>query len=100
MFIEPHYIINQYFMYITGHYGRNAKLCTQIKETEKTFFVDKPPLEILADSIRAIGFDLRGAMQTAKTLLGDVHMCPVMVNPIHKIVLFPTIRRTASRHDR
>jgi len=96
-----------------GHYDRFGKLCTQITEANRTFIVDKSPLEVLNDSIRGIGFDLRGALETSKYLLGDVHMCPIMVNPIHQIVLFPTrspkhedtiwlnpypIRRTASNN--
>lgn len=89
MFIEKEYIINPHFMYMGGQYDRNAKLCTIVTELHRTFIVDKSPLEILNDSIRCIGFDLRGAMETAKWLLGNKHMCPVMVNPIHRICLFP-----------
>ncbi|MFJ5718037.1 competence protein ComK [Neobacillus sp. NPDC093127] len=60
-----------------------------VTELNRTFIVDSSPLEILNDSIRCIGFDLRGAMETAKWLLGNKHMCPVMVNPIHNICVFP-----------
>ena len=76
-------------MYMVGYYDRQAKLCTLVKELHKTFIVDRSPLEILNDSIRCIGFDLRGAMETAKWLLGNKYMCPVMVNPIHRICVFP-----------
>ncbi|QCJ45072.1 hypothetical protein FAY30_03120 [Bacillus sp. S3] len=44
---------------------------------------------MLNDSIRCVGFNLKGAMETAKLLLGDKQMCPVMVNPLHTIVVFP-----------
>jgi competence protein ComK len=90
LFIEKDYIITPQFHYMMGHYDRFGKLCTQITEADRTFIVDKSPLEVLNDSIRGIGFDLRGALETSKWLLGDVHMCPIMVNPIHQIVLFPT----------
>ncbi|SEN89307.1 competence protein ComK [Mesobacillus persicus] len=90
MFIEKDYIITPQFHYMRGHYDRFGKLCTQVTETNRTFIVDKSPMEVLNDSIRAIGFNLRGALETSKWLLGDVHMCPIMVNPIHQIVLFPT----------
>ncbi len=35
-------------------------------------------------------------METAKSLLGNKHMCPVMVNPIHKICVFPN---KSAKHD-
>ncbi|WP_404330343.1 competence protein ComK [Mesobacillus maritimus] len=90
MFIENDYIITPQFQYMMAYYDRNGKLCTHITETTRTFIVDKSPLEVINDSIRAIGFDLRGALETSKWLLGNIHMCPIMINPIHRIVLFPT----------
>ena len=96
MFIQKEYIINPHFMYMAGQYDRNAKLCTLVKELNRTFIVDKSPLEILNDSIRCIGFDLRGAMETAKFLLGNKYMCPIMVNPIHRICVFPD---KSSKHN-
>lgn len=96
MFIEKHYMINQHFMFMRGHYDRNGKQCTEINEANRIFIVDRSPLEVLSDSIRCIGFNLRGAMETSRWLLGDVHMCPIMVNPVHQIVLFPT---RSPKHD-
>lgn len=97
MFIENKYTINPNFMYMVGQYDRNAKLCTLVTEVERTFIVDRSPLEILDDSIKCIGFDLRGAMATAKWLLGNKHMCPIMVNPIHNICVFPN--KSAMHND-
>ena len=77
-------------MRMSGFYDRNGKMCTLVEETRKTFIVDKSPLEILDDSIRKIGYNLNGAMETSKQLLGNVYHCPVLVNPIQRIVLFPT----------
>ncbi|WP_404330288.1 competence protein ComK [Mesobacillus maritimus] len=90
MTIQNHYLIAPQFMYMMGHYDRCGKLCTQITDTKGTFIVDKSPIEILNESIKCIGFDLRGALETSRWLLGEVHMCPIMINPIHRIVLFPT----------
>jgi competence protein ComK len=87
--VEENYIIHPSFMYMFGVFDRNAKLCTIVWELNRTFIVDKSPLEILNDSIRCIGFDLRGAMKTSQLFLGNKHMCPVMINPIHKICVFP-----------
>jgi competence protein ComK len=81
---------------MAGQFDRNAKLCTLVTELDRTFIVDKSPLEILNDSIRCIGFDLRGAMETARFLLGNKNMCPIMVNPIHRICVFPD---KSSKHN-
>ncbi len=77
-------------MYMRGIFDRHGKMCTLVKETRKTFIVDQSPLEILEESIRQIGYNLSGAMETSKLLLGNIHHCPVLVNPIQRIVLFPT----------
>jgi competence protein ComK len=95
--IEKNYIINQNLMCMVGVYDRNGKTCTIVREVNKTFIVDKSPLEILEFSIKSIGFNLRGAMTTSKWFMGDIHMCPVMVNPILKICLFPI--QSAKRVD-
>ena len=90
LFIINHYIINRYFKFMRAHHDRCGKMCTEVHETKRKFIVDKSPLEILNDSIRAIGFNLKGAIETSRFLLGDLPMCPVMVNPINRIVVFPT----------
>jgi competence protein ComK len=77
-------------MYMVGFYDRNGKFITRVTQVNGSFVVDKSPLEIIEDSIRCIGFDFKGALSTAKWILGDIHMCPVMINPIHKICVFPT----------
>ncbi|SDN59110.1 competence protein ComK [Bacillus sp. OK048] len=89
MVIEKHYVINQHMMYMFGLRDRNAKECTLVTEFHRVFIVDRSPLEILDDSLRSIGFDLKGAMDTAKLIIGKSMMCPVMINHIHKICVFP-----------
>ena len=90
MFMEKYYIINQYFMYMVGYYDRNGKLCSKVTQVDKTFLVDRSPLSIIEDSIKCIGFDLRGALATSKWIVGNTYMCPVMINPVLKICVFPT----------
>jgi competence protein ComK len=84
-------------MYMEGQYDRNGKLCAIITEVGKTFLVDMSPLAILEDSIKSIGFDLKGAMKTSKWFHGDIHMRPLMVNPIQGICLFPS--KSAKNED-
>ncbi|MDQ0974625.1 competence protein ComK [Neobacillus niacini] len=89
MFIEPYYIINPHMMYMYGLHDRNAKVCTLVREFHRVFIVDRSPLEILDDSLRCIGFNLKGAMDTSKIIIPNSMMCPVMINHIHNICVFP-----------
>nr|WP_263324340.1 competence protein ComK [Neobacillus sp. Marseille-Q6967] len=89
MAIERHYIINQHFMYMFGVRDRNAKVCTLVREFHRVFIVDRSPLEILEDSLRSIGFNLKGALDSSKIIIGNNMMCPVMLNHIHNICVFP-----------
>jgi competence protein ComK len=75
---------------MVGHYDRNGKLCSFVRELNRELIVDRSPLEILADTIKCMGFDLRGAIATAKLILGEIPMCPLVVNPIHNICVFST----------
>lgn len=77
-------------MFMVGHYDRYGIICTRVKERDRTLFVNKSPIEILDYSIKCIGFDLKGAIGSSKWLLNNEKMCPIMVNPIHRIILFPT----------
>lgn len=90
MIIENEYIITPQFMYMASDYTFQGKQCTHIFETSKTIIIDWSPLEILNNSILAIGYDLRGVLDISKWLLGYIKMCPIMVNPIYQTVLFPT----------
>lgn len=71
-----------------GFYDRNGKLCTVVRELDNTYIVDTAPLFILENSIKCIGYDLKGAMTSAKWILGNIHMPPVMINPIQSICVF------------
>jgi competence protein ComK len=97
LFMEKKYVITPNFMYMRGHNDRFGKTCTEVHETNRTFLVDMSPLEILALSIKCIGYNLSGAIETSRDLLGDVYMCPILVNPIDRIVVFPT--RTHKHED-
>jgi competence protein ComK len=97
LYLKKFYIINQLMMYMVSFYDRNGKLITLVTQANGSFVVDKSPVEIIEDSIKCIGFDFKGALSTAKWILGDIHMCPVMINPIHKICVFPT--KSAKHED-
>lgn len=88
--VRNYYIINQGFMFMTEHLDRYGNQYTLIRDTSGLTAVSRSTLNIMDDSIRCIGFDLRGAVGTSKWLLDQTAMCPVMINPIDRIVLFPT----------
>jgi competence protein ComK len=88
--IEKSYLITQEFMCMVGHLDRNGKKCTLVFELNRIFLVDKSPIEILEASIRRVGFNLKGALESSKQNLGAIHMHPFMVNPILGIIVFPT----------
>lgn len=77
-------------MYMYAYYDPIGNLYTKVIETNRSLYVKKSPWKILEDSIRCVGYNVKGALETAKWLLGTEKMCPVLVNPIERIVLFPT----------
>lgn len=76
-------------LYMYGFHDRNAKVCTLVREFHRVFIVDRSPLEILDDSLRCIGFNLKGAMDTSKIIIPNTMMYPIMINHIHSICVFP-----------
>ncbi|UII57638.1 competence protein ComK [Cytobacillus spongiae] len=88
--IKTHYVINPSFMYMMGEYDRNGYECTLIRETERDLMISNTPLEVLDYSIRCMGFNLSGAMDTSRMIFGNGNKRPIMVNPRYHIVLFPT----------
>jgi competence protein ComK len=75
---------------MTSEYNYCGKHYTRVMELDKTFLVEKTPLEVLKDTIHYIGYDLIGARSAAKLIFGNVSLCPVIVNPDHGICAFPT----------
>jgi competence protein ComK len=89
MFSVNYYIIVPEMMYMFGEYDRNGKLCTIVFEEERILIVDKSPLHIIRDSIAFNGFDLKGALTGARKITGKSRFCPIMVNYIRSICVFP-----------
>lgn len=87
--IVKNYVINQRTVLLTGEYALEGRLCTRIVEGYRTFLVDKKSLEVLDATLKSVGFDLRGAREGAKYHLNGESMCPIIVNPIKGICMFP-----------
>lgn len=90
MTIDDDYLFSTKFMYMTSVLNSEGKPCTEITETTGTFIIDKPITKVINNGVIAAGVDLTGVLETSKWLLGDVPLCPIMVNPVYQIVLFPT----------
>jgi competence protein ComK len=86
---EERYSLNQKMMYMVGFYDCYAKACTLVRESERIFVVHQSPLEILEYSIKKVGYNLKGAMESSREANGN-KMCPIMVNLLQKLVVFPT----------
>ncbi|WP_311315857.1 competence protein ComK [Neobacillus sp. MER 74] len=74
---------------LTGEYDGYGKLCSRVMAGGASFLVNRSPLQILDDTLIYIGYDLRGAMGSAKIILGERSRCPIIVNPYQGICLFP-----------
>lgn len=89
MLIQKNYFIERTMILVMGEYDRYGKLCARIVEGTTSFLVDRTPLQLLDDTLMYIGFDLKGAITGAKSILGKKMKCPIIVNPYLRICLFP-----------
>jgi len=88
------YIINLNTILVTGKYNSFGKLCTIVIEGESTILVDKSPINVIKDSLRYYGQDLKGAIEGSKSILGTAKMQPFIVCEAQDICLFPHISPT------
>lgn len=88
--IQSSYIVDEKLILLMGEYDPFGKLCSRIMAGKSAFMVDRTPLQLLDDSLIYIGFDLRGAVAGAKSVLNKKMKCPIIVNPYLGICLFPS----------
>jgi len=74
-----------------GEFALMGKLCTRIVEGHYSFIIEKPPLDVLDEAIRQIGYNLKGAIECSKLTLGKTSMVPIMINPAQGVCMFPII---------
>ncbi|MBT2738097.1 competence protein ComK [Bacillus sp. ISL-7] len=87
--IQKSYFIEKKMILLMGEYDCYGKLCARVMAGGSSFLVDRTPLQLLDDTLNYIGYDLRGAMASAKLILGERARCPIIVNPYLRICLFP-----------
>ena len=71
--IQPNYLINKRFSYMWGFYDRQGNPCTVVIERGRNFVVGQSPLNILDDTIREVGFTLKGAREDVMEAAKDEH---------------------------
>jgi competence protein ComK len=84
------YTINQETVLLTGEYNEYGKLCTRVIEGERTFLVDKRPIEVINKTMLGLGSNFHAGRKSAREVLGDINMCPIKINCNLGIWLFPT----------
>ncbi|MEH7415783.1 competence protein ComK [Neobacillus drentensis] len=89
MTIEQFYLVDEDVILMTGEYNNLGKFCARIMVGGQTLLVNRSPLQVMDDTLKYIGFDLKGALKGTKNILGNINMCPIIVNPYKGICLFP-----------
>ena len=87
--IDHFYLLEEEIILVTGEYNNNGKFCTRVMIGEQTLLVNRSPLQVMDDTLTYIGFDLKGAIKGTRNILGNINMCPIIVNPYKGICLFP-----------
>lgn len=92
-----HYIINKKTVLVTGEYDEYGKQCTRVVEGDLSIFVNKSPDKVLEETLNYYGNNLKGAIEGAKSILGNIHMTPFIVSQVQDICLFPY--KSSKHHD-
>ncbi|PFN80607.1 hypothetical protein COJ85_29770 [Bacillus sp. AFS076308] len=89
MIIDQFYLVDKDVILMTGEYDEHGKLCSRVMIGPQTLLVSRTPVQLLDDTLKYIGYDLKGALKGTKNILGNKHMCPILVNPYKGICFFP-----------
>lgn len=93
LYLKESYRISPKMICISSIFDRHGNHYSLVREEDRLFAVTLPPLNVIDYSIRCNGYNLKSALDTAKWLLGKNHLCPIVVDPIEQIILFPTRSR-------
>ena len=84
------YIVRQETMLFLPKFDQLGNLFTVVMENDMEFCVEKSPKALMNACLGYYGSSLRGASDGAKTILGNIRMCPVLMNGILELYWFPT----------
>lgn len=59
MIIDQFYLLNEDVILLTGEYNEYGKLCARIMIGGQTILVNRSPLQVMDDTLKYIGFDLK-----------------------------------------
>lgn len=91
------YLVSENVILMAGEYDKHGKLCARVMIGGHTLLVDRTPIQLLDETLQYIGFDLKGACNGARSILGNKKMCPIMLNPFQGVSFFPT--KSPSKED-
>lgn len=77
---RKNYVIRQGTMVFMPYYNEFGELETHVIEQEKECYLNMSPTELMDECLGFYGASLRGAFDGAKKVLGNMHMCPILVN--------------------
>jgi competence protein ComK len=89
MYISQRYIIRDKLYFMIGYRKANGDYMTRIVEEKRDLIVDRHPESLIEETLNYFGFDLRGAVKSAGTILGELKMSPFIVNPNNTVCLLP-----------
>lgn len=89
MKLIKNHIIKKETILLAGDYAFDGQRCTRIVEGRNVFLIAQSPKSTINDSLKYIGSSLKGAIESARFLLGIRKLCPIMVNPMNDVCLFP-----------
>jgi len=89
MTIDQFYLLDEDVILMTGEYNNHGMFCARVMIGGQTLLVNRSPLQVIDDTLKYIGFDFKGAIKGTKNILGNIILCPIIVNPYKGICLFP-----------
>lgn len=87
MLIFPSYLVGPNTTLLADQYYLYGSLYTRVYEGRKPFLVSMASKKIIDFTLKHHGSNLRGAIESAKFLLGKKYMCPIIVNPVQNICM-------------
>jgi competence protein ComK len=89
MKIVTNYIINEEAAILTTEFDSKGNEYSRVIDGAETFIVERRPFELLNDSIKHYGYDIMGAFKGTRSILGNINMPPINVNPRKEMIWFP-----------
>lgn len=85
------YLINERTVLLYGVWNEYGELSTFVIDGNDSLLVTMPPIKLIDKSLISYGSNFKGALESAKKLLGDNRqMYPIKIDTFLDIWLFPT----------